>query len=325
MTLPILMYHRVAALALDPWGLAVDPSRFEEQIEILSRAAMPLPLSHAVRALADQTLPPNAVVVTFDDGYADNLTTATPVLERHGVPATFFICSGQIGSGQAFWWDTLTRILLGPALLPPVLGIPDAGTASHVRGRAAEYSADERAADREHVQSGRGSASPRLEFYRSVHRRLQPMRPSPRAAEIDALARWAGVDHGAVCAAGADRALDEAEVARLAANPLYEIGGHTVTHPLLTTIPPAEQREEIAGASRALASLAGHPISSLAYPYGNHNDTTCAIVRDLGLSAACTTERRGVRPPIDITRLPRLAVGDWDGETFARMMARVRA
>lgn len=88
--LRILMYHRVAPLpGFDQ--LTVSPARFDEQAAWLAAHAHVLPLDEALDRLHDGGLPPNAVALTFDDGYRDNLVHALPVLKRHGLPATVFV------------------------------------------------------------------------------------------------------------------------------------------------------------------------------------------------------------------------------------------
>ena len=115
----ILLYHRVALPGADPWALCVSPEHFSEHMEVLRRIASPCTLSELVRAHAANSIPENAVAVTFDDGYLDNLTNARPILEEHDVPATIFVCSSAVGRRQEFWWDQLERALLqSPEKLP---------------------------------------------------------------------------------------------------------------------------------------------------------------------------------------------------------------
>ncbi|MDX1578555.1 MAG: polysaccharide deacetylase family protein, partial [Gemmatimonadota bacterium] len=119
----ILAYHRVADLPADPNGLAVHPERFAGHLELLRRNYRPLPLRTLIRDLAENRLPERAVVITFDDGYEDNLTQARPLLARHDVPATVFVVSGQVGAGREFWWDELEQIVLRAGELPRDLGL----------------------------------------------------------------------------------------------------------------------------------------------------------------------------------------------------------
>jgi peptidoglycan/xylan/chitin deacetylase (PgdA/CDA1 family) len=87
----ILMYHRVAEPLCDPWGLAVSPIHFEQQMRVLRAHRTPLPMSEFVQRLCLGTLPDRAVGITFDDGYIDNLLNAKSILRRYEIPATFFL------------------------------------------------------------------------------------------------------------------------------------------------------------------------------------------------------------------------------------------
>ena len=73
----------------------------------------PLPMSAVVQRLQDGTLPDNAVAVTFDDGYVDNVSDARPRLAAAGVPATIFLVADAIGQAREFWWDEVARGILG--------------------------------------------------------------------------------------------------------------------------------------------------------------------------------------------------------------------
>ena len=106
----VLLYHRVAELAQDPWGLAVSPARFAEQLEALVMRFSPLPLGELAARMNAGDLPPRSVALTFDDGYRDNLDAAEPLLARHGVPATIFVVSWYVGAGREFWWDELEEL-----------------------------------------------------------------------------------------------------------------------------------------------------------------------------------------------------------------------
>jgi hypothetical protein len=100
--LSIFIFHRVLPTpdALRPGD--PDVPRFERIVEFLVRYFRVLPLSQALRALEKGTLPAAAACITFDDGYADNLVAAAPVLRRHGATATIFVATGFVGGGRMF-------------------------------------------------------------------------------------------------------------------------------------------------------------------------------------------------------------------------------
>src|SRR5438046_453919 len=99
----VLMYHRVGAPELDPWRLSVSPEHFAQHMALLRRSYQPMPLRELVRAPRHNRIPPGAIAVTFDDGYADVLEQATPVLQRFEIPATAFIVSGYVGAQKGYW------------------------------------------------------------------------------------------------------------------------------------------------------------------------------------------------------------------------------
>src|SRR5918994_1325565 len=136
----ILGYHRVAD-GPDPYRLGVSPARFAEQLAVLARMAHPLSMDEVPDLLARGRLPKRSVVVTFDDGYADVLHRAKPLLAQFGIPATVFVISGAFG--RELWWDRLDRVastaanldgqltltLGGPTFTWPMEGVPSSAEA----------------------------------------------------------------------------------------------------------------------------------------------------------------------------------------------------
>jgi peptidoglycan/xylan/chitin deacetylase (PgdA/CDA1 family) len=117
----ILGYHRIANAESDPFDMCTPPARFDAQVRWLRSEAEPLSLGEAVSALSEDRLPRRGVVVTLDDGYADSLHAARPVLEAHGVPATVFVTVGILGREP--WWDTLERTVRNAPEAPRSLRI----------------------------------------------------------------------------------------------------------------------------------------------------------------------------------------------------------
>lgn len=101
----ILLYHRVAELENDINFLSVSQINFENQLIYLSKKFKILSLNELAEDLKTNNLKTNSIVITFDDGYADNLHNALPILEKHKIPATIFVTTGKIGDNAPFFWE----------------------------------------------------------------------------------------------------------------------------------------------------------------------------------------------------------------------------
>lgn len=288
----ILIYHRVSDAGSPASGLSVTPEHFAEHLAVLCRRFEPRRLE-AVLA-AGRRLRRPAVAVTFDDGYADVLHRAKPLLERFGVPATVFVSSGALG-GREFWWDELERLVAHdrplPERLPPACGLAD-----------------------EHA------APDRRELYASLHRRLRDLDDAERRRALDALAAWSGGPPPPV----AHRTLAEDELVELADGDLVEIGAHGVGHEALAALSRERQRSEVADSRARLEAIVGRPVRTFAFPYGgadSFTDESVALVREAGFTCAFTSVRGVVERSGDRFRVPRCGVRDWDGAKLARRLA----
>lgn len=304
----ILLYHRIAETPYDPFELSVRPQRFAQQLEALRRGMHPLPLPDLLRRLREGSLPHAAVAFTFDDGYADVLTQALPLLEQFEIPATLFVVSGAIG-GRGFWWDELSGAVLEPDALPEELRLTVG--AREYRWRA-------------HSQANPppNPNDPRLRLYLDLWRLLLPLREMERRRVLDALAAWAGVD-GAV--RDDLRPLTSTELQQLGAHDLIQIGAHTISHPVLSALPEEEQRTEIQGSRRELQRYLERSVASFAYPYGwpsAYGTETLRLVREAGFSCACSGIPGVVTAGEDqeLFSLPRVTVGDWEGRRLLRRL-----
>lgn len=117
------------------------------------------------------------------------------------------------------------------------------------------------------------------------------------------------------------RALSVAELLSLNQGQLIEIGSHTVTHPFLSTLPAALQRDEIQRSKACLERMLRSPVTSFAYPHGDYGTDTIAMVRETEFACACSTLVGSVRGCSDRFQLPRMVVQDWDGEEFERRLS----
>ena len=306
----ILMYHRVAAARHDPWGLAVDPERFEEQIAYIHQHRTPMFMEQLVEAILNNSLPAKAVAVTFDDGYRDNLVNAKPVLARYGVPATVFVATGFVNQNSPFWWDELATMILGSA--HPVRDQQVwAGEDVTLDWLEPEHS--------DMADQWRGSDPPqtaRQRAYLDIWRRLRRLTAEERDLAMNTLRRHLGTVHDPL-----GKPMSSDEIGALLHDGLIQLGAHTVTHPALTLLSRIDSRREIDGSRDMCRALAGKCVNGFAYPYGDVNSEVRNEVERQGYSWACSTESNfldGKQP--DIYALPRLAAINAPVQTFVRLV-----
>jgi peptidoglycan/xylan/chitin deacetylase (PgdA/CDA1 family) len=290
----ILMYHRVADVPQDPFELAVHPDRFAAHVEHLAELRRTVPLEDVTaRSFA------GGIAVTFDDGYADNATTAGPLLSDAELPATWFITVGRLGR-RRFWWDRLTEALLGPH---PLRDSVD----TEIAGR--QYWLDLR------------SRTARTTAMRFLHSRLRPLAPERLEVTVDALIH----QMGAPAPVQDDLTMTVEQLRQLAARPLQEIGAHTRSHLQLQGQTEDLQRAEIQGSVQDLSALLDRPVRTFAYPFGVPDavgSLAPRLVDEAGCVLACTTSPGMVRRRSAPHLLPRLHVRNWDRDEFAAHVSR---
>jgi peptidoglycan/xylan/chitin deacetylase (PgdA/CDA1 family) len=311
----ILMYHRVTELASDPWSLVVHPDRFAEHLEVLDAAYDVVALSRALEAPRSAR---HRVVLTFDDGYADNLAVASRLAAR-GMPATYFVVGGQAGADREFWWDEVERIFLASETLPATLdlALPTAKLEMGLADQGSPSMRDE--ADRA-WRADREPSTPRQRAYLAAYRALRPLGPRERDHALDRLAAWADSPR---TPRDSMRPLRETELQTLASLDGAEVGGHTMTHPVLSSLPADGQRADVADGRNRLREITGRPVESFAYPHGADGDytaETARIVAEAGFRRACAAVGGAIGAPADAFRLPRFMAEDWSGRELDRRL-----
>jgi peptidoglycan/xylan/chitin deacetylase (PgdA/CDA1 family) len=296
--LTILIFHRVLpepdALLHDVWPAAV----FEDRMRWLRGTFNVLPLDQAVQRLHAGTLPARAAAITFDDGYRDNVEVAAPILARLGLTATFFIADGYLDGGRMFndtVYETLRRLPAGAIDLP----VGEGGRVVLADATSRRAAADRLLRDLKYLPPPE-----RLRVCEALAARLTE--PLPDDLMMDA------------------RQVQELE--RLG----MSVGGHTVNHPILTSVSADEARAEICNNKARLESLLGHPITLFAYPNGgpgrDYAAGHVAMVRDAGYEAAVSTSFGVSTRDTDPYQLPRFT--PWDlrpGRFEAGFVRNVRA
>ena len=293
----ILLYHRVFDAVTDPQLLCVRAQHFAEHLAHLKQRYQVVSLRALLDAVRERSLPERAVAVTFDDGYADNLWNAKPLLERHDVPTTIHVATGLLGQPAEFWWDELENLLLVSPELPDVLHLTTNG--------------------KQHTWN---AMTPRQQVYRDLHRLLRPL---PAGEQTAVLAALRAQLNDPPTPRPTHRVLTPDELRALVTGGLVEIGAHTVTHSMLTSLPLEGQRHEMAESKHQLESILGRAVTSFAYPFGGRemvSRQTIELAEQCGFDSACSTIAAPVGPKSDKFFLPRFLVRDWSGEEFARQL-----
>ena len=290
----VLLYHRVAQLDRDPYGLAVRPDRFAQQCSVLRQHCDVVPLREANGG-------PRQVAITFDDGYADNCGAAREILTDAGLPATFFITEARLGQRVEVWWDRLEHILLECEPAPDHVEVDIGGSRfwGDIRSRTA-----------------------RARVHRALYWRLQRLRPSTIESILTGIETQLGVERDD---RETHRWMTVDELRALSMTTGVDVGAHTLTHPFLAALPREEQWKEIDGSRVHLERLLQTRISAFSYPYGGHDAfdaVTTQLVREAGYTLACTSTGGLAHASHYPYVIPRNVVGDWDAATFAQWLER---
>lgn len=292
--LSILIYHRVLPEPDPLRPNEPDVAQFRWQMQLLARHFRPLPLAEAVHLLQSGRLPPRAVCVTFDDGYADNATLALPILRELNIPATVFIATAFLDGGRMFndtLIESVRRLPDGRHDLTDLgLGERDLYTIHDRRALIGELIA----------QSKYLAPAVRDEWVWRLAARVPLPLPDDLMLRRDQV-----------------RALHAAGIA---------IGAHTFSHPILARLDDAAVRAEIVRGVEDVSAVLGTRPSLFAYPNGRPGQDYLArhtlLVRKLGFTAAVSTAWGVATRASDVYQLPRFTPWDRTPTRFLLRLAR---
>jgi len=284
----ILRYHALTEGAgevtyADP-TCCLPIEAFRLQMAFVRKAYSVVPLETIVRALeSGKALPPRALAITFDDGYADNHRLGLPVLREFGLEATVYVSTGTLDGGPPLWMAAVRALVLGaqrqvlslPGMEPLVLG-PHGRRAGAVRALTRAF------VPLSHAERTERLAALSLAARVDLHRELS-----------GAMLTWAQVKE--LVKAG------------------WTIGAHTDTHVNVALSSPEEAEKEIAASRDAIADHVGVVPTHFAYPNtgGRHRyfDTDIGrLLRRLGFRSAVTSRAGALVPGMDTFTLPRIGV-----------------
>ncbi len=260
----ILLYHGVTASqsqGIENYsGKHMAVDEFRRQMHILAVKFQPMSLRELATRTEQGEALPNAVAVTFDDSYKNLLENAAPILEEYRIPATFFIATGYVSSNRRYWTDRLEHIYnVTGGSVEDVKRIK-----ARLKGEADQYG---------------------LPGY------------GDRLVLSLAQAFGCSLDNGNDVPNYRNMSWDD--VRMLDANPLFDVGGHTVNHSIMSYLHPAYLRSEIEHSLDQLEQALGHRPDLYAYPEGqpeHFNQRVIDALRDVGV-VVCPSAISGPNPP----------------------------
>jgi peptidoglycan/xylan/chitin deacetylase (PgdA/CDA1 family) len=292
--LSVLIFHRVLREPDPIFPGELDARRFERLMSIVARTFRVLPLDEAVRLLQARRLPPRALAITFDDGYADNHDVAMPILNRLGLSATVFIATAFLDGGR-MWNDTVIECLRGTQL--DTVDLTELGLSPMpTRSASDRRRAIERVIPVVKYQVPEGR-EPMLERLHSLcGRPVLPSNLMMRSTDV--------------------RSLQQGGLG---------VGAHTVNHPILRTLPDDQAQSEMSASKHQLQALIDEPVTLFAYPNGqpgvDFDDRHMAMARQLGYTAALSTRKGVARAGSDVYCLPRYTPWEPDPLRWAGRLA----
>lgn len=253
----VFNYHRIGVP--DEYD---DPDLFSATVEDLAEQVSLLANRFEIVPAGATGLdtPARRIAFTVDDGYRDQLLAAE-VFAAHGVPASFFVCTGFVDEPHQAWWDEIAWLTRGFTTdISPTEWLPDG-----LRTSALSPDNVRRAVTTAYKRRAGQRGEEFLEWLSGVTGR-------PRLPAAEATNRW--------------MTWDDVRYVRRAG---MEVGGHTVTHPILSRLTPDAQRSEIQGSLQRLRDELGEETDIFAYPVGasdSFDSTTTALLAELGVRRA---------------------------------------
>lgn len=237
-----LNYHRVgdgSGSMFDHGLWSADSDAFGEQLKFLKAhfdVVSPPDLPDVLRGGKGRY-----VLITFDDGYLDNYSTAFPILQHHGIVATFFVTTGFLDAPRISWWDEVAWMV--------------------------------RTSSKHNVKGGPWFSTPvtfdEPDRERAIQALLTTYKQLPAHSGAGYLAFLADeTGSGRYPSSEGQPTWMTWEMLRRMRDAGMVVGGHTISHPVLAQLSPERQWEEISGCGQRLAQELGGPMRYFSYPIG---------------------------------------------------------
>jgi len=277
----VLMYHSVADERDRAWidpANNLDPDLFRAQMSFLAKHRTVISMNELVGAMAQsRELPAGAVVLTFDDGYLNNLRVATPILREFGLAATMYLPTKHIDGGETQWIDRLFVAFSRRTRSVVSLGGGE-------RGDVQDEGTRRRAIEHHRTRLLSASYAQREAALRELEDDLRPEGTPPRTTM-----NWDDVRRLRTEHAG------------------WEIGVHTVEHRDLSVCDLPTIGAEIAGCVATFEREIGDRPRHFSFPYGRSTAASRGLVGAAEIQSAVASRADGqVRSGEDVLWIPRV-------------------
>jgi peptidoglycan/xylan/chitin deacetylase (PgdA/CDA1 family) len=260
-SLIILFYHRVLP-ENDPFAIdTISILEFENHLKVLARHFNVLNLSDAVIMLKEGTLPPNAVCITFDDGYKDNYDFAFPLLEKYNMPATIFLASDYINTERLLWHDQILQAFKNSRIKD--FHYPAARVKAVLTDKKAKIK----------------TAYTVLEWLKQFNKYEQENHIRKIVDILD-------FNHN-----NYRMMLNWQEIKQMSRNEI-SFGAHTKHHQILSKLDNEQLLEEIIESKESIEDELGGPVNTFAYPngkFGDYDNRAIDILSNAGITCSVTT------------------------------------
>lgn len=240
-----LTYHHIAepdaSYPFDGEVADATPAQFRRHLEMIGRHCTPIGIDELCEGLDGGALPPNPVMITFDDGYRSNVEVALPILRELGMPAVFFVATRFVTERRLYWWEAIAYIVKATRRREVSLGPPK------------PMAIDLRAADA-------------IRQLQAVVKRTVGLDVDRFVAELAHAAdvEWTpGIEREL-----ADRLIMTWDQIRTLVGAGMDIESHTRRHRVLQTLSDDELDDELRGSRLDLERECGRPVRAVAYPVG---------------------------------------------------------
>jgi peptidoglycan/xylan/chitin deacetylase (PgdA/CDA1 family) len=282
----VLLYHRIFNPFIDAQLLSVTPENFEQQLIFLKENYEVISYKTLVHRIMEKNLRDRSICLTFDDGYLDNLTEALPLLKKYNVPATIFVCTGNIGNRNEFWWDMLENIFL-------------AQDEKYLNWNALSPALD-----------------PILVRYQNLQESFKSLNQEDRTILLSNLSKFCPPRENY-------RTMNLKELTELNSSNLISLGAHTENHYSLGRIDKETSDQEIIASTQKIREITSSRHISFSYPFGGKldcRDDLDQVFKSENIDAVFLNQYGICNNTTNLKRIPRVLIRDLPSAVFGEFV-----